>query len=1571
MGNKYTEGINYISGNQNTQSYTKSSDLQESTNKYTAGLQYINPNYGQQKQAVSKDVYSPQTQTPDVQTWGSEPWKTVETPSMFSGTTQLTVTPAPTENEKRIKELQAQLEQIKQNAAYDLTSEHDWATDRKNVEDELRSLGDTSVDRGKNILGGWLERTGGSYLNAGATLLNQNMENDPRYQAMKNSDTLNERGQKLLAQVDEKIEKHEGWNDKATGLVNSGNEKIELGKQGLNGVGRLGVDLALGALDLGADAVANKIVPGSGLANMGVRVFGQEAANAKNRGLSHEQQVLAGIKGALIEIGTEKLAGPYDKIYGEGAFDAAIEKGIQKAAQSEAVRSALRLGWDFASEGAEEVISGIANTIADRALKLDPEAKIDVSELMYEGLVGGILGFAGGAVNPQTWNSMTPAQKAQVVQQAADTAIEQSGVIQKSYSAQANEILRDPAKKAEFVAKHGELPGSNTEQAKAIAQILYNEATRPAQNAAGAQAQQGDITTAPTQQNASTDATVELNSQSTQNGQQAGEIATDESGFTGKVVDTQNAYADANGMESGTHVQHSDAEVNSRADAMLSEKGADGVMAELANRKDGSTYAWSDVDVTAAQKAMSQMEEAAKNETDSAKRAELYRKLAEANAIYEKAGSDTGRSLRQRGVFDNSKEGIIASAAETLFSEEQGKKTRKTLTEDGKADLMTEIDGYATSLEKAESADDIIQLIHSLGIKRNTKGKFWTSADSGAIGSALTKVSQMEGGMDFLRNLCAVQIKSLATDMVKPKPIEGLKTIRYLNMLSNPATSSRNVTANTTLGALIDPVSNNGAALTDMILSIFTGKREVSFDAGYFSPEAVRGLSDAAIKSYLEVVLDADATQSQSKYSEISGRTFKMSGNWFEQYLSTIEMIQGLAMTTTDQAAKGATTAETKRGLEKLSAKSKTGDLDIEETAQLEAKKRTLQEKNGMTDFLNNTRRSLDEWIGIGNDRTGRYGLGSDLVPFAQVGANAVKTTLEMNPVTGSLNAFKQLVTLGIDSMNGTVKPGQQRAAAMATGKALNGIALVKIAAAMAAKGLIELHDDEDDSKNALEKALGRSGMQVNISALGRWVKGEDTTPRPDDRRMGIGFIPQLNSLFTIGAAMEQAYEDDGTLSAEDIFNSSLDGMFAAVGDFPAVSSITDLVNAWKYADIDEGSQLGEKAQRLIAAAGDKVGNTVTSFLVPNAVRAVAAGTDDTERNLYSDNSVIGGAWDYIKGGIPGLRETLPAQYDNWGNEITNGGGWNQFANKVLRPSTVTQGKLDPTSEAILGLAEASGDNSIIPDKKPPKSVTYDGEKHQMSLEEQTAYQKIYGDKYRSIIEDVLGIRSYKGYDAATQAAVMKEAESLAKDTAKGDYLVDSGTAKADDVSTKVDGMKKAEAARYVVAKAGYDSAKRSGNYDLIDEIISGQFSGLSKKTVDALGDNGEEMAKINKAMDNGLSTSENYFIAQDAMRGNDSDKAVDEIKAMSMILPDGDVDAMAPQKLSEAQLSYYKVLRSADYSPADFSTIYGASLNGSGNITQAALRQALESADKLSYDQKQKIWSIYAESKNWKTKKY
>ena len=69
-----------------------------------------------------------------------------------------------------------------------------------------------------------------------------------------------------------------------------------------------------------------------------------------------------------------------------------------------------------------------------------------------------------------------------------------------------------------------------------------------------------------------------------------------------------------------------------------------------------------------------------------------------------------------------------------------------------------------------------------------------------------------------------------------------------------------------------------------------------------------------------------------------------------------------------------------------------------------------------------------------------------------------------------------------------------QRRAALFMGRATTGTGLIAFFASMAAAGLLSRGDDEDDpDAKALRAAMGVSGTQLNMSALGRWIAGGST----------------------------------------------------------------------------------------------------------------------------------------------------------------------------------------------------------------------------------------------------------------------------------------------------------------------------------------------------------------------------------------------------------------------------------------------------------------------------------------------
>lgn len=176
----------------------------------------------------------------------------------------------------------------------------------------------------------------------------------------------------------------------------------ESAKQGLGKAGQFAVDVGVAGAQMAGDVLASAIVPGSGLALMGVRSFGAGAQEARDNGASIGQQMAYGAGSAALSVATEKIANvaaPFKKAFGDGVLEKAIPGVVQKMSGSAAGKAALSM----LSEGGEEMAEDLLQPILQRAT-YDPEALVNYknadywTNMLYDGLVGAALGGVGAGV---------------------------------------------------------------------------------------------------------------------------------------------------------------------------------------------------------------------------------------------------------------------------------------------------------------------------------------------------------------------------------------------------------------------------------------------------------------------------------------------------------------------------------------------------------------------------------------------------------------------------------------------------------------------------------------------------------------------------------------------------------------------------------------------------------------------------------------------------------------------------------------------------------------------------------------------------------------------------------------------------------------------------------------------------------------------------------------------------------------------------------------------------------------------------------------------------------------------
>jgi len=207
------------------------------------------------------------------------------------------------------------------------------------------------------------------------------------------------------AVVDQKARTMETANDAFAAsdrLKASADKDVAAAKEGSGKVGQFLVDLGYTGTQLLADTAANAIAPGAGMVSMASRVYGDASAEARREGKTAGQQALSGLKGATIEVLTEKLFGGLAKAYGAGTADELVEKVADKLTKTEAGQRAAVWLINSGGEGLEEVVSDVLNPLADRALGLDEGTGAifttdDAAQMAYDFLLGGAMGLIGGS----------------------------------------------------------------------------------------------------------------------------------------------------------------------------------------------------------------------------------------------------------------------------------------------------------------------------------------------------------------------------------------------------------------------------------------------------------------------------------------------------------------------------------------------------------------------------------------------------------------------------------------------------------------------------------------------------------------------------------------------------------------------------------------------------------------------------------------------------------------------------------------------------------------------------------------------------------------------------------------------------------------------------------------------------------------------------------------------------------------------------------------------------------------------------------------------------------------------
>lgn len=196
-------------------------------------------------------------------------------------------------------------------------------------------------------------------------------------------------------------------------LRSSAAENMQKANEGQSPVGQLLNNVAVAGMQMGADIAAGL---GRATVPMATRVFGGSSQEAMEEGIQPDmtgaerldmqnRALLYGAGSAGVSVLSEKLsnvAAPFKKAFGSGVLDKAINRAVAKMGNNVAGKIAM----SFASEGFEEMfedsVQPVLQSIYNGQSVGGNYSELEISDMLYDGIVGGILGGIGGGVEAAT-----------------------------------------------------------------------------------------------------------------------------------------------------------------------------------------------------------------------------------------------------------------------------------------------------------------------------------------------------------------------------------------------------------------------------------------------------------------------------------------------------------------------------------------------------------------------------------------------------------------------------------------------------------------------------------------------------------------------------------------------------------------------------------------------------------------------------------------------------------------------------------------------------------------------------------------------------------------------------------------------------------------------------------------------------------------------------------------------------------------------------------------------------------------------------------------------------------------
>lgn len=703
-----------------------------------------------------------------------------------------------------------------------------------------------------------------------------------------------------------------------------------------------------------------------------------------------------------------------------------------------------------------------------------------------------------------------------------------------------------------------------------------------------------------------------------------------------------------------------------------------------------------------------------------------------------------------------------------LSKEEQGKIYSRIAQMDGRINAVEAGDTAALKSIILETAAD-------RGLIRGRRGELLSLWASKAL-DAMT--------FDQMKQFAFSSTAAMSSDVSKADLGQMVKTCQVLSMLSNKATVNRNLVGNASFYG-VDALAMDGAALLDMAVSKATGTRSVAMERFALSPQALQDALRAAWISQAEVLLDVDMGGEKSRYGTGSNRTFKAgSKHATARFLSALERNQALFLTVPDEFFKGmarGNAAATQKLIDQGKIKTDNANYAAEQADAL-AKYRTFQDDTKIANAIQTVHDICNMLVGfgdsgrtIGGHKVHSFGMGDFVAAFTKVAGNLATRGVEYSPhnaVKGTLELVQQIHNAKTGK---AVDAAKQARGVSNVARGLTGAAIACVFRGLIRAGVLRLADDDDD-KNvaALNRSEGLDGVQLNLSAAYRWLRGEENTePQTGDTLIDASSLEPINQLMYAAAYLEDGLSEVSAYPA---------AALSSAADLPVMDTVGNI-----------GKRVYKYGEKIADVTAEELGRTAISSVIPNAIRAAARGLDDRSRNSsvnFDDveeedpvrrflNIMLEAAGKQAMTSVPVLREKLPGGVSPTGEDKTypTTQFWN-LMNAAVNPLGVNTYTQTEQSKEWQRLREETGRTDFYPSSTIQKTIQGEGLEKKLSYEERQDFQRERGTWMMPITIQMMGNRGYQAADSERQSDLMADVRSFAHNAAKISVLGEDGVPK-------------------------------------------------------------------------------------------------------------------------------------------------------------------------------------------------